>query len=221
MSGAKNNRMNTDFGIAFFIAGSCHTPDGAYAQLLDLKEDREMALSQVRAGKYRVQSKLALANHMIENGTEWEKYEGMAEKAKLEDDKTFADRNIKAAEEELDFINKCIEKIQPYRVFAHLPDNEAHQAAQREEWKREFIHRAENHYLTTGMIPPQEFDAMRKHPDFQTEILPAMEEIKQIMKQGPSMPDVYKQLEEKRKDIPKLLGFASDLTKFPQIEQKN
>mgnify|MGYP003348563100 CR=1 FL=1 len=78
MSGAKNNRMNTDFGIAFFIAGSCHTPDGAYAQLLDLKEDRAMALSQVRAGKYRVASKIALYNHMIANGAEWEKLEAQA-----------------------------------------------------------------------------------------------------------------------------------------------
>ena len=220
MSGAKNNRMNTDFGIAFFIAGSCHTPDGAYAQLLDLKEDRAMALSQVRAGKYRVASKIALYNHMIANGAEWEKLEAQAELIKLEDDKPFADKNIKAAEEELEFIDKCIEKIQPYRMFAHLPDNEAHQAMQREEWKREFIYRAENYYLTTGVIPPAEFESMRKHPDFHSEILPVMEDIKETLKTSISMQDAYKKLEEKRNTIPKLLGFANDTTKFPLLEQK-
>lgn len=218
MSASKNNRMNSNFGIAFFLAGACHTPDAAYALLLELKEDREMALSQIRAGRFRVAAKLAKSKYYIEHGTEWEKLEAEAEKAKIEDDEQFSEKNIKAAEEELAFINACIERVQPHRAYAHLPDNEAHQAMQREEWKREFIWRAENFYLTSGMIPPQEFESMRKHPDFQADILPAMENIKLLMSQGKPVQEVYAALADRRNDLPKMLGLNDT---FLQIQDQS
>lgn len=83
-----------------------------------------------------------------------------------------------AAQDELKFINDCIDKIQPSRKYKHLSDSESCQAMQREEWKLELIRRAENFLLTCGTIPADHFDTMRMHPDFITEILPQIEAIR-------------------------------------------
>lgn len=203
---AKNNRVNKNFQIAYFLAGSCHTPDGAFSLLKDLQEDREMAFAQLESVNLRVQAKIAKAKHDIEHGTEWEQLEAKAELAEIENTKKFSERNIEAAKQELNFINKCLEKIQPYRRFAHLTDPEAHEAAQFDEWKLEMIHRAENYLLTTGSIPTDHFITMRQHPAFVDEILPAIENTKQLMMSNNDKKLLIKSLEEQKVDISKLLG---------------
>jgi hypothetical protein len=203
---AKNNRVNKNFQIAYFLAGSCHTPDGAYALLKDLQEDREMALAQLESLNLKVQAKIAKAKHDIEHGTEWERFEAKAELAEIENNKKFSERNIEAAKQELDFINKCIEKIQPHRRFAHLSDPEAHEAAQHDEWKLELMSRAENYLLTTGSIPTDHFVTMRQHPAFVDEILPAIENTKQMMISNQDKQLLINSLDERKVNIPKLLG---------------
>ena len=104
--------------------------------------------------------------------------DGQADLAELDVYVQVCAKNIAAALAELDTLQRCIDAIRPLRKFAHLPDPEAHEAAQHDEWKLELIHRAENYLLTTGTISPDHFVTMRQHPAFMTEILPAIETIK-------------------------------------------
>jgi hypothetical protein len=203
---AKNNRVNKNFQIAYFLAGSCHTPDGAYSLLKDLQEDREMALAQLETIDLKHQAKIAKANWDFETGNEWEKLEAKADLAEIENNKKFSEKNIEAAKKELEFINKCIEKIQPHRKFVHLPDPEAHEAAQFDEWKLELMYRAENYLLTTGSIPTDHFITMRQHPAFVDEIFPTIENTKRMMIANEDRQLLINTLDEKKLNIPKLLG---------------
>ena len=149
---AKTHRVNSDFQIGYFLAGSCHTADGAYALLCDLREDRAMALEAAlghrRRWWQRQPHRVAAAVHAS---------------------------NVAGAEAELLTIQRFIDALQKHRKFAHLQDAQAHQAAQAEEWCLELIHRAENHLLTGSAIPVDQFATMRLHPQFVARILPAIE----------------------------------------------
>lgn len=76
------------------------------------------------------------------------------------------------AEREEAFIKTCIERIQPLRKYGHLPDHEAFEAAQRDEWRLELIHRAENYITSQGFVPHDEIATMRSHPDWEAQIFP-------------------------------------------------
>ena len=152
---SKNNRVNHDFQIAYFLAGSCHTPDAAYALLCDLRDDRAMALE-------------------ASNGRSWWRFWRKPGPVAAD----VQARCIAAAKAELDTINKCIDRLQPLRKYSNLTDAEAHEACQAEEWKLELIFRAENFLLNGGVIPADHFAAMRQHPAFKDEILPAIEGMK-------------------------------------------
>jgi hypothetical protein len=142
---------------------------------------------------------------MIQSGDEIDELEGKAILAEIKNNEKFAIRNIEAAKKELEFINKCIDKLQPYRQFAHLPDPEAHEASQFEEWKLELISRAENHLLTVGHIPTDHFVTMRQHPAFTDEILPAIDTIRKTIELGDPLPVAINSLDKNKQDIPKLL----------------
>ena len=177
---SNTNRLNHDFQIAYFLAGSCHTPDGAYALLCDLGDGRKGAWAMCEAGALREQAKRVRAQRKMLGADEPERLEGDADLAEINAMAETLAKNIAAAKAELAFIEKCIEEIQPQRRYALLSDPLAHEAAQREEWRLEFIRRAEN-FLATGGIPSDEFNAMRLHPDFESEILPAIEQAKQLL----------------------------------------
>lgn len=179
---AKNNRVNHDFQIVHFLVGSCHTPDGAYALLCDLREDREMALATVKASSLREQAKRIKAQRLAESADEADRLLGQADLAEIDAFSELNARNVAAAEAELSTIVKCIELIQPLRKFSHLSDEDAHEAAQCEEWKLELIHRAENQMLTAGSVSPADFAVMRQHPAFNTEIFPAILHIQHVLK---------------------------------------
>ena len=181
---AKNHRVNSNFQIAHFIAGSCHTPDGAYALLCDQREDRENALKTAEAGRLREQVKRLRASKKLVSDDICEQLEAQADIAELDAMKSTTERCIEAAKEELAFINKCIAELQPLRRFGGLTDHEAHQAAQSDEWKLELIRRAENCFLSSGYLPPELWDTMRMHPAFKSEILPAIDAIKSMVASG-------------------------------------
>lgn len=200
---AINNRRNHDFQILYFLVGSCHTADGAYALLCDLKEDREMALAQVESSRLRSQAMIEKSREIIENSkSKWEVLEARANLSEVLANEDVAIRNVNAAIAELKFINMCIDRIQPYRKFAHLQDSIAHEACQLEEWKHELIYRAENYLLTIGAIPTEHFTTMRQHPHFLTEIFPKIEGMKKTM----SLPGGYAKIIESK------VGF--DVNKF-------
>jgi hypothetical protein len=178
----KTNRLNHDFQIAYFLAGACHTPDAAYALLCDLRDDREDALKTVKASELRMKAKSVRARRKLESEDEAERLDGEADLAEIEATLSTGQKSIDAAQAELATILACIEKVHPLRKFSHLPDAEAHEAAQAEEWKLQLIHMAHNHMLVTGTVPADHFATMRMHPAFRSEMLPAITDMrKQIV----------------------------------------
>ena len=172
------NKQNSRFQTAYFLAGSCHTADGAYALLCSQREGRETALGEAKASAVRAKIKVLKANKLLASEEEEDRLEGEAMLLEMEAHKDSIARCLAGAEDELAHINALIAELQPYRKFSHLPDAEAHDAAQYDEWKMELIRRAENFLLTDGRIPSDQFNTMRMHPAFISDILPAIEHTK-------------------------------------------
>lgn len=183
----KTNRQNHDFQIAYFLAGACQTPDAAYALLCDLKEDRSTALKNFEASKLREQAKIIRANRMIEDKDEAVQLEGRADLAEIGAMSEMTHNNVNAAVAELEFINKCMDALQPLRKYAHMPDAVAHELAQHEEWKLQLIHTAENQLVCHGVVQPDHYATMRMHPAFATEILPALAATQQMLRDAGSV----------------------------------
>lgn len=195
-----NGRVNHDFQLAYFLAGSCHTPDGAYALLCDLRQDRKDAIALVRSSALRGQAKRLRAEAALDSTDPATRLEAEADLAEMDAHAETLAVNIAAAKAELGTINKIIERIQPHRKFGHLPDAEAHEAAQADEWRLELMRRAENYLLTGNGIPADHFGAMRMHPDFETTIAPHIGFVQTAIAQNttwPALPTVAALLEAK------------------------
>jgi hypothetical protein len=206
----KTNRLNHDFQIAYFLAGACHTPDAAYGLLSDLKEDRMNAIKMYEASKKKRQAQLLKIQRVLDNpnSDEYDRLLAESDLAEIEAFKETEIKNYEAALAEVAFINKCIDKVNPLRKFTHLPDAEAHEAAQREEWKLHLIHQAENHLLTSGVIPADHFTTMRMHPDFASEIMPKIGHTQELLHNAQQTGDhtaLFGHLDSKKFDLPKLL----------------
>jgi len=202
---SKFHKQNTNFQIAYFLAGACHTPDGAYILLRELREERQAAVDNYKVQELKDKAKEIRANKLLQ-GDEAEKLEGQAELLELENNKKTGEVLYQAALDEITFIDKCLVAIEPLRVYKNLSDGEANEAAQWNEWKFELMRRAENLMLTTGGISPDQFTTMRMHPDFQTEILPRINEIKKLMLTEGGLEELQKQIGgAKFKEITKLL----------------
>jgi hypothetical protein len=202
----KTNRQNHDFQIAYFIAGACQTPDAAYAILKDLREDRSNAINSYTAGKLREQAKIVRATALLASDDEATRLDAQADLAEIEGMVATSLANYNAALAEMAFIDKCIEKVQPLRKFSHLTDAEAFEAAQQEEWKFSLIHQAENSLLTSGTVTAELFSTMRMHPDFESEIFPAVNEIKMMLVDPEAQGKLVERIVHKGFDLPKLLG---------------
>ncbi len=176
----KNHKKNTNFQIAYFLVGSCSTPDGAYSLLTDLREDRQSSLNAYEVQKLKNEAKKIRANKLLK-GDEAEKLEGQADLLELEQSEKTGKELYKSALSEVEFIDKCLTTLEPMRKYKDLPEIEAHEAAQLDEWKGELIRRAENSMITTGGIPTDHFNTMRMHPAFATEILPRINEMTQLL----------------------------------------
>lgn len=177
---AKNNRTNTDFQIAYFIAGSCQTADGAYALLKAQEQLKVLAIKTADASELKVRSTIQCLTLLKWVGLLFPplRMYAMGRLAEIEAHKEVARANYAGALAELEFMRKCLERIEPLRKFSHLPDPEAFEASQRDEWKLSLIRQAENHLISNGAVPADQFNAMRMHPDFKTEIYPAIEKMK-------------------------------------------
>ena len=198
----KTNRLNHDFQIVHFLAGSCHTPDGAYALLCDLREDRENAIKMFEASRLRERARRLRAQERLRDADEATRCEAEADLAELAALAETTRKNYEGAVAELDTIVKCMRELEPRRRFKHLPDAQAHEAAQAEEWKLELIERAVNCLLTTGTIATDQFATMRLHPAFATEIWPAIDEARRLLL-GPGGPaEVVRRIAAKREELP-------------------
>ena len=206
----QTNRVNHDFQIAYFIAGSCHTPDAAYAILCDLKEDRSNAIKTFEASKLRERAKILRAQRLMQSSDEADRLEGQADIDEIEAMAETVNKNLAAAKAELATIEACMEKLEPLRQYAHLSLPEAHEAAQAEEWKLELIFRAQNSIFTIGSIQPDQFATMRMHPAFKDEILPAIEHFTSLVRNN------------KVSEVVALLSAAPryELPKLPSLQHK-
>jgi len=205
---SKFHKQNTNFQIAYFLAGSCHTPDGAYILLKELREEREMAIKNYEVQKLKDKAEELRAKKLLE-GDEADKLEGQAKLLELKNNREQGEVLYKAALDEINFIDKCIAALEPLRKYKDLPDQEVSELVQKEEWTYELLRRAENYLITTGTIPPDQLDTMRMHPEFKTLILPRIQEIRnllltengreKLLKQikGANFPDVIKLLPNK------------------------
>lgn len=173
----KYDRNNTNFQIAYFIAGSCHTADAAYIALLGLRNDRQQALDAAEVSSLKCQAAELRAQQKMISKDPADQLEGQAELLEIEQGKKLTARLLSAAKDELTFINHCIKQVEPLRKYSHLSDHDAAEACQREEWLGELRYRAENYLLTQGSIPHDHFSSMRQHPDFNNAILPHIEAV--------------------------------------------
>lgn len=208
---AKNNRQNTDFQIVHFLVGACHTADGAYALLCDLHEDREAAVRTIEATRLRDKAKRERAASVVNNpdAKPWEQDEARADVVELDALAGMMARNIAAAQAELTTLERCMAALQPLRRFAHLPDPQAHQAAQAEEWRLELMHRAENHLLTTGTVAPELLATMRMHPAFADGMLPQLMEMGHLLETPNGRDQLMNRLAGKRPEFMALPAFAT------------
>ncbi|MBU1449240.1 hypothetical protein KKF45_05340 [Patescibacteria group bacterium] len=203
---SKNHKQNTNFQIAYFLAGSCHTADGAFSLLCELREERQGAVDNYKVIQLKDKAREIRAKRRLGSKDKTDQLEGEAELLELENNKKTGGVLYNAALDELDFIDKCLIAIQPLRQYKDLPDAEAHEAAQYQEWKFELMHRAENFLLTIGGIPTDQFATMRMHPAFKTEILPRINEMKKLMLTEKGLEELQKQIGgSKFEDINKLL----------------
>ncbi len=163
---------NSNFQTENFIAGRCHTADEAYRVLLQQLEDRNMAIAtahrcHVRWRKWVMRDAPGLARALLR----W---------ARLVRGDALDENSVACYEEalrEAAHLRELISQLEPQRKFRHLPPWEAHQAAQREEWKLELMWRAENFIASQGTIPHDHLATMRMHPDFESEIAPRVAEM--------------------------------------------
>jgi hypothetical protein len=173
------HRNNSDFQLRHFLAGSCFTPDGAWMLMYGQMIDREATVKACEAAQLRQKAKRLDAEAVINdpNASDTDKMRAQADLMEMEAHKYTSDTNFEAAKMELATIKQLMAEVEPHRKYAHLPLLEANEAAQRDEWLGEFKNRVENFLFSTGTIPEDHLRAMRNHPDFQTELLPHIQEV--------------------------------------------
>lgn len=174
---SKPHRNNCDFQLKHFMAGSCHTPDGAWALLYDQKIDIGVKIEHTKAQGLRRQAKIMAAEAVLADPASTDVQRLNAEADLFECNSVIEgwSLNLKAAENEYAYISKLMDELEPQRKYAHLPLLEANEAMQRDEWLGELQTRAENFLLTSGTIPHDHLNTMRCHPDFEAKIVPHIE----------------------------------------------
>lgn len=168
---------NSDFQILYFIVGKCFTPDEAYRQLLQLKEDRLLAVTEYDAFKIETEAKLEhLKTSKVSDPYEEAKVK--AEIIRTTSALKHSENCYKAAIHEIEFIETLISKVNSVRKFKDLPDEEAFQLSQLEEWEYSLIHKAKLSLLSTGSIDPELLGTMMSHPNWKISIQPALDVIR-------------------------------------------
>jgi hypothetical protein len=204
----KRNRQNNNFQIAYFIAGSCFTPDAAYFALLNQRDDRRRALQHQAVEARRSQAKKLQAQRLVESADPVEQLQGQADLEELHNQCQDSELLAESCREELAFIDLCIERITPLRQYSHMTDNDAAEACQREEFAREFQFRIENFMATSGSIPHTELAVMRQHPDFNNLLLPHINHVTRLL-QSPGGAQQLLPVTTKTFDLPALLGMEN------------
>lgn len=183
------HRQNTDFQLAYFLAASCSTPDGAWSVMYGQRLSVENALEAGKAQRLDARIKKLKAERVLAGSTdEIERLEAERDIIEANSAERMLDLNERGAQEELATITKLMTALEP--LCRHdTSDPLAHQeAAQWDQWAGEFKRRAENMLIANAIgIPYDHIEAMRSHPDFVKDILP------HIMSTGKTLADAAKQ----------------------------
>lgn len=207
-------RQNTNFQIAYFIAGSCHTPDAAYFALKNAHMERSQAVKIIPATELRLKAKRIEIERQLASEDEVERIKGEADLLQWTVDCELQDQMAASARAEVEFIEECIRRIEPLRKYSAMSDIEAVEACQAEEWLLELERRAENYLITTGSIPHDHFNTMRQHPGFKTHLLPHINTIHTAIANGEAPKILTSSVP--RYDLPKLMGLpAPNLDQLP------
>lgn len=121
----------------------------------------------------RTEAKMLRAKMVLEASTsEPDILEAEADLMEIEATSATHKRCVEACRKEIAFIELLMRRIEPFRRFSHLPDDEAHEACQALEWELELLHRAETEIATLGRVETSTFNTMRQHPSFKSTMLP-------------------------------------------------
>ncbi len=175
---------NSNFQTVAFIIGKCHTADEAYRklqlQILDRRKAIDAALiSQKRAALATSKAQAVLRNF---EASDDDKAEALITLEEIGQETASLRPILEEAQREELFMVRLAEYLLPFRKYKDLPDHEAFQLIQREEWCLELIHRAQNFLYCSGTIPTDHFDTMRAHPDFRTIIAPAVDAMQEAVR---------------------------------------
>jgi len=199
-------RQNTNFQIAYFIAGSCHTPDAAYFALKNARHERSQAVALIPATELKLQARRIEIDRKLASQDQVEQLNGQADLIQYQVDLDNFKQMSESARAELDFIDECIQRIEPLRKYGDLHDIDAVEACQAEEWLLELQRRAENYLLTTGTIPHDHFNTMRQHPGFKHHLLPHINNL-HIAIANNQVPKILAD-SKPRYDLPRLMGIS-------------
>jgi hypothetical protein len=193
---------NSQFQTIYFIIGKCHTADEAYRVVLQQIEEREQAVDMAKLTNDEFKLRRMKAEEQVKSDNKITKYEGEIEMKKIDVDYKYFKNNFDEAERELEFLKECKTKLEPFRKYRDMPLHIANQLIQQEEWKHELILRGKEFILTRGTIPEDHLRTLMLHPEFKTDILPAMDYTVKALKEGKGMELLLsKELPDFKKEI--------------------
>lgn len=197
---AFSHQKNSNFQYLSFVFGKAHTADECYRLLKSELDERTESLAISDAAALRREAKRMRAQEILDcdrNDTAT-KLEAQADIAEMDAAEPTGRKCYEACKREILFIRELLGILEPYRKCAELPDHEAFEACQREEWAEEFKFRAENFFLSQRNIPADQLDAMRKHVDWHSTIEPYLSRVAHSLKESGFLPpEAYKKTEWK------------------------
>jgi hypothetical protein len=140
--------------------------------MYEQKLDVQMKLGHTKAQLLRRKANLIEIEQELKSTDPVKQLKAQADLMDWQNNEGLLEIGILGAEQELATITSIMAELEPQRKYAHLPILEAAQAAQREEWLLEFRRRIENYLLSIGTIPEDHLNAMRNHPDFESNLVP-------------------------------------------------
>ena len=171
------HRNNSDFQLRYFMANNCHTADVAWCLMYEQKLDIQIKLEITKAKVLRRKARQIEIEESLKSQDSVKQLNAQADLIEWQSGEGLLELAILGAEQEIATIESIMAELEPQRKYAHLPVLEASQAAQREEWLLEFKHRTENYLLSRGTIPEDQLQAMRSHPDFESNIVPFISDV--------------------------------------------
>lgn len=178
------HRTNSDFQLRYFIANSCHTADAAWCIMYEQRVDMRSKVIVTKAQLIRREAERIKIERKLNSDDPYEQMMGKADLLEWEGSFGALEIALKAAEDELATIEQIMAELEPKRKYGHLSVLEAASLSQKDEWLEEFKHRCENYLVSIGTIPEDQLAAMRKHPDFQEQIVPFVKQLAYKINEG-------------------------------------